>query len=116
MDSRWSAEPAAVRPDIATAKARRPKNAPEPTALQLDFVEASEAEQARQESAEAQRLKEMAEAQDERARALAERRRRRSARLRRKSARFRRKSARRPRRGACKVWRTRVLSRVRAVR
>ena len=63
-------------PDIATAKAwaaRRPKNAPEPTPLQLDLIKASETEEVRQQSAEAQRLKEMAEAQDERARALAER-------------------------------------------
>ena len=38
-------------PDIASAKAwaaRRPKNAPEPTALQLDFIKASEAEDIRQ--------------------------------------------------------------------
>lgn len=63
-------------PDIAAAKAwatRRPKNAPEPTALQLDFIKTSEAEEIHQQSAEAQRLKEMAEAQAERARALAER-------------------------------------------
>ena len=63
-------------PDIAAAKAwavRRPKNAPEPTALQLDFIKTSEAEEIRQQSAEAQRLKEMAEAQAERSRALAER-------------------------------------------
>jgi hypothetical protein len=46
-------------PDIATAKAwaaRRPKDAPEPTELQLDFIKASEAEDIRQQSAEAQRL------------------------------------------------------------
>jgi WD40 repeat protein len=63
-------------PDIEAAKAweaRRPKSAPEPTALQREFIKASEAEALRQMSAEAQRLKEMAEAQDERARALAER-------------------------------------------
>jgi TIR domain-containing protein len=38
-------------PDIATAKAwvaRRPKNAPEPTEVQLDFIKASEAEETRQ--------------------------------------------------------------------
>ena len=49
-------------PDIATAKAwaaRRPKNAPEPTELQLDFIKASEAEGIRQQSAEAQRLQQM---------------------------------------------------------
>ena len=39
--------------------ARRPKDAPEPTALQLDFIKASEAEDTRQQSAEAQRLREM---------------------------------------------------------
>ncbi len=58
--------------DIATAKdwaARRPKNAPEPTALQLDFVKASETEDIRQQSAEAQRLREMAEALAEREKA-----------------------------------------------
>jgi hypothetical protein len=63
-------------PDIATAKAwaeRRPKNVPEPTELQLDFIKASEAEQIRQQSAEAQRLQEIAEAQAERGKALAER-------------------------------------------
>jgi hypothetical protein len=63
-------------PDIKIAKdwaARRPKNAPEPTPLQLDFVKASEAEESRQQSAEAQRLQEIAEAQAERGRALADR-------------------------------------------
>jgi GH24 family phage-related lysozyme (muramidase) len=63
-------------PDITSAKAwatRRPKDAPEPTPLQLDFIKASEAEAMRQQSAETQRLKEMAAAQDERSRALAER-------------------------------------------
>jgi WD40 repeat protein len=62
--------------DIEAAKAweaRRPKGAPEPTALQREFIKASEAEALRQQSTEAHRLKEMAEAQDERARALAER-------------------------------------------
>jgi hypothetical protein len=63
-------------PDITTAKAwaaRRPKNAPEPTELQLDFIKASETEATRQQSAEAQRLQEMADAQAARAAALAER-------------------------------------------
>jgi hypothetical protein len=63
-------------PDIEIAKvwvARRASNAPAPTELQLDFIKTSEAEELRQRSAEAQRLKEVAEAQDERARALAER-------------------------------------------
>jgi TIR domain len=63
-------------PDIETAKvwvARHPRNAPSPTELQLDFIKASEAEALRQQSAEAQRLMEVAKAQDERARALAER-------------------------------------------
>jgi len=52
-------------PDIASAKAwlaRRPEDAPEPTKLQLDFIKASEAEDIRQKSAEAQRLREMKEA------------------------------------------------------
>ena len=46
--------------DIALAKAwltRRPKNGPEPTELQLDFIKASEAEDIRQQSAESQRLR-----------------------------------------------------------
>ena len=50
--------------DIATAKAwaaRRPKDAPEPTPLQLDFIGESEAEDIRQQSAETQRLREVAE-------------------------------------------------------
>ena len=52
-------------PDIALAKAwaaRRPKNAPEPTALQLDFIKASEAEDVRRKSADAQRARELEEA------------------------------------------------------
>ena len=63
-------------PDIASAKAwaaRRPRNAPELTELQLDFVKASETEDVRQQSAEAQRLQEMTDAQAERGKALAER-------------------------------------------
>ncbi len=59
-------------PDIASARAwaaRRPKNAPEPTELQLDFLKASETEGIRQQSAEAQRLKQMAEALAEREKA-----------------------------------------------
>ena len=63
-------------PDIAAAKdwaAGRPKNAPELTPLQLDFIKASEAEVVRQQSAEAQRLQEIADAQAERGRALADR-------------------------------------------
>src|SRR5262249_47560586 len=59
-------------PDIATAKAwaaRRPKNAPEPTELQRDFIKASEAEESRQQSAEAQRLQQVAEALAEREKA-----------------------------------------------
>ena len=63
-------------PDISAAKAwaaRRPKNAPEPTALQLDFIKASEAEALRQQNAETQRLREIAEAQAERGKAQAER-------------------------------------------
>ena len=95
-------------PDIATAKAwaaRRPKNAPEPTELQRDFIKASEAEESRQQSAEAQRLQEIAEAQAARGKALAERERRRSARLRRKSGRSKPKSARRSRRNASRKGR-----------
>jgi WD40 repeat protein len=61
--------------DIAVAKAwaaGRPKSAPEPTALQLDFIRASENWEARQQSEERKRLEEMARAQEERARALAD--------------------------------------------
>jgi WD40 repeat protein len=63
-------------PDIASAKAwaaRRPNNAPDPTELQLDFIKASEAEDIRHQSTEAQRLQEIAEAQAERGKALTER-------------------------------------------
>jgi hypothetical protein len=63
-------------PDIEAARAwasSRPKNAPEPTELQRDFIKASEAEESCRQSAEAQRLKEVAEAQAERGKALAER-------------------------------------------
>jgi TIR domain/WD domain, G-beta repeat len=59
-------------PDVATAKAwvaRRPKQAPEPTAVQFDFIKASEAEEGRQQSIEAQRLKQMADALAEREKA-----------------------------------------------
>jgi hypothetical protein len=62
--------------DIALAKAwaaSRPKAAPEPTALHLDFIRASKAEESRQQSAEAQRLRQLAEAQSEREAAFAER-------------------------------------------
>jgi hypothetical protein len=62
--------------DIALAKAwaaSRPKAAPEPTALHLDFIQASEAEESRQQSAEALRLRQLAEAQAERQAAFAER-------------------------------------------
>jgi hypothetical protein len=51
--------------DIALAKAwaaRRPANAPEPTPLQLDFIKASEAEEARRQNAEAKRLREIEKA------------------------------------------------------
>lgn len=61
--------------DIALAKAwvaRRPKNAPEPTALHLDFIRASETEDNRQQSAEAQRLRQVAQAQAEREAAFAD--------------------------------------------
>ncbi|WP_294533590.1 TIR domain-containing protein, partial [uncultured Rhodoblastus sp.] len=62
--------------DIELAKAweaRRPKGAPELTALQLDFIKASEAEALRRQSAEAQRLQEMADALSAKTAALAER-------------------------------------------
>jgi TIR domain/WD domain, G-beta repeat len=61
--------------DIASAKtwaANRPKAAPEPTALHLDFIRASEAQENRQQSAEAQRLRQLAEVQAEREAAFAE--------------------------------------------
>ena len=60
--------------DILEAKAwaaRRPKSAPEPTALHLDFIRASEDEAETRSSAERRRLVEMASAQDARATALA---------------------------------------------
>ncbi|HEY3623912.1 MAG TPA: TIR domain-containing protein, partial [Roseiarcus sp.] len=52
--------------DIELAKkwiVDRPKNAPEPTSLQLEFIKASEAEDIRQRDAEAQRLRKVAEAE-----------------------------------------------------
>jgi TPR repeat protein len=61
--------------DIAEAKtweARRPKTAPEPTALQLDFIRASEADAEARSSAEFQRLKAMQEANEQREAALRE--------------------------------------------
>jgi hypothetical protein len=61
--------------DIALAKTwagNRPAK-PEITPLQLDFIKASETEDIRRQSAEAQRLREIAEAQTERGKALAER-------------------------------------------
>jgi TPR repeat protein len=76
--------------DIAEAKAwvaRRPKNAPEPTALHLDFIRASEEEAAARTSAQRKQLEEMAAAQAERETALhkaeeAQRKRARMARIR----------------------------------
>ncbi len=62
--------------DIAEAKAwvaRRPKTAPAPTAVQLDFIRVSEQEAEARLSAERQRLAAMAEAQEEREKALRER-------------------------------------------
>jgi TPR repeat protein len=59
--------------DIAEAKAwvaRRPKNAPEPTALHLDFIRASEEEAEARSSAQRKQLEEMAAAQAERESAL----------------------------------------------
>jgi hypothetical protein len=59
--------------DIADAKAwaaRRPKSAPEPTALHLDFIRASEEEAEARSSAQRKQLEEMAAAQHERETAL----------------------------------------------
>src|SRR5262249_41181580 len=59
--------------DIAEAKAwvaRRPKNAPEPTALHLDFIRASEEEGEARSSAQRKQLEAMAAAQAERETAL----------------------------------------------
>jgi TPR repeat protein len=59
--------------DIAEAKdwvTRRPKNAPEPTALHLDFIRASEEEAEARSSAQRRQLEEMAAAQAERETAL----------------------------------------------
>lgn len=61
--------------DIVDAKAwaaRRPKDAPALTALHLDFIRASETEEASRANAERARLDEMAQAQDARAKALRE--------------------------------------------
>ena len=61
--------------DIAVAKAwasSRPKAAPEPTSLHLDYIRASEAEDASRANVERRRLAEIAVAQDERAQALRE--------------------------------------------
>src|SRR5262249_35035695 len=61
--------------DIAEAKgwaARRPKNAPEPTALHLDFIRASEEEAEARSSAQRKQLEAMAAAQAERESALHE--------------------------------------------
>jgi len=59
--------------DISEAKAwaaRRPKGAPEPTALHLEFIRASEGEEASRTSAERKRLDEMAAALKEREEAV----------------------------------------------
>jgi hypothetical protein len=59
--------------DIAEAKAwaaRRPKSAPEPTSLHLDFIRASEEEAEARSSAQRKQLEEMAAAQAERETAL----------------------------------------------
>src|SRR5262245_14528443 len=61
--------------EIADAKAwvaRRPKNAPEPTALHLDFIRASEEEAEARSSAQRKQLEAMAAAQAERETALHE--------------------------------------------
>jgi site-specific DNA-cytosine methylase len=62
--------------DIELAKtwiSERPEKASPPTALQLDFIKASEAEDIRRQSAEAQRVREIAEAQAAREAALVDR-------------------------------------------
>lgn len=62
-------------PDVATARVwltHRPKNAPEPTGLHLDFIRASEVENNRLQNAEAQRLRELLDAQSAREAAFAE--------------------------------------------
>jgi TPR repeat protein len=62
--------------DIAEAKvwaARRPKNAPEPTALHLDFIRASEEEAEARSSAQRNQLEATAAAQAERQKALDDR-------------------------------------------
>jgi WD40 repeat protein len=59
--------------DIVLAKEwreQRPKNAPEPTQLQLDFINGSDAEEERQKDLEVQRLRAEAKAQEDRAAAL----------------------------------------------
>jgi hypothetical protein len=61
--------------DIAAAKAwvsRKPPKAPEPTSLHLDFIHASEDARTLRESAERQRLDDMAAAQAAREKALAD--------------------------------------------
>jgi TPR repeat protein len=61
--------------DIATAKAwasRRPKGAPEPTPLQLDFIRASEEEETARFAAQREQLNAVAAAQAERGKALKE--------------------------------------------
>lgn len=60
-------------PDIAAAKdwiARRPKDAPEPTALHYEFIQASEAAANQRQSEEHQRLAKMQKIQEEREEAL----------------------------------------------
>src|SRR5262249_33767374 len=61
--------------DIAEAKAwvaRRPKSAPEPTPLHLDFIRASDLEAEARSSAQRKQLEAMATAQEEREKALHE--------------------------------------------
>lgn len=52
--------------------ARRPKDAPEPTALHYEYIRASEEAEARRQNEERQQLEQMAAAQAERAKALTE--------------------------------------------
>jgi hypothetical protein len=61
--------------DIAAAKAwvaRRPKDAPEPTPLHYELIQASEEAESRRKNAERQQLQEIAAAQAERSKALVE--------------------------------------------
>lgn len=71
----WAASRLFSGQDVLEAKewsARRPKNAPAPTELHLEFIRASEDFETQQKSAELRRLQQMAEAQSARELALAD--------------------------------------------